>query len=99
MEHIEKHYEMVKTRYTDGVNMRIGLWKFRRLTNEWRIYTERKLHNNAKKTALDNWLRVGYSAEAIKLLNRYKNQSLAKKNQLTNFQNKILQNKARGFLK
>ncbi len=48
------------------------MWKFRRVTNEWRIYTERKLQNNAKKTALEDWLRVGYSAETINLLKRFR---------------------------
>jgi hypothetical protein len=99
MEHIESHYEMVKTKYSRGVNDRIALWKFRRVTNEWRIYTEKKLKNNAKKTALESWLRVGYSAETISLLKQFRVKSLAKNNRVIDFQNNRIQNKARSFLK
>ncbi len=66
------------------------MWKFRRVTNEWRIYTERKLENNAKKTALEDWLRVGYSAETINLLKRFRVKSLAQKNKIIDFQNKLV---------
>jgi len=90
---------MVKNRYSSQVNQRIALWKERRILNEWRIYTEMKIHNNQKKAALDNWLKVGYSAETINLFRRFKNISLGKKNRLVNFQNKLTQNKARGFIK
>jgi hypothetical protein len=75
------------------------LWKKRRFTNEWRIYTDKKLKNNAKKRDLENWLRVGYSAETIKLLQKYKVRSISNKEKISNFQNKFIQSKARGFLK
>ncbi len=52
MQHIENHYEMVKTKYYNEVDYRIGNQKLRRLTNAWRIYTEKKLRNNQKKVKL-----------------------------------------------
>ena len=70
----------------EGVNERVGLWKMRRFTNQWRIYTERKLRNNEKKRELEGWLAVGYAAEMVRLMQRNKVKSLAKKNKIINFQ-------------
>lgn len=55
-EHIEQRFENLKEKYNNEVNKRINQWKLRRLTNVWRIYTEKKLNNNKKYEKLMKWL-------------------------------------------
>jgi hypothetical protein len=49
-----------------------------------------KLKNNANKEKLINWLRIGYSVDSVKVLQRNKTKSLSLKKRIQDFQLKFV---------